>query len=848
MKYLIILFLFYNIFIAAQVQVIKGKVLDNETGKPLPSSNIYIKENPALGTAADSSGNFIFKDHFSNNEHLVISYLGYITKNVSISDINTSGNLIITLEPKIIPSQTVLIEGSLGKEGITPLAFSKIKRKDIEEKYTVQDIPEFLSNLPSTTFYSENGNGIGYNYLSIRGFDQRRISVSINGIPQNDPEDHNVYWLDFPDLLASTDLIQVQRGAGSGVFGYPAIGGSINIITSAFSNDPMVNLSASLGSYNVRKYSASFSSGLIDNKYSIYTKLSRILSSGYRNLSWVKFNSYYISAVRYDKNLTTQINLYGGPISDGLAYDGISKFAIKDKDLRKGNYSYWNPDSNLVNYSSRMQVIFSKNKTDTVYVIPRLPDEIENFSQPHYELLNEIKFNDALTFNSALFLVIGNGFFDYDGTGLDTTALHLTLQNGFHPAQNPSDLLIKAEVENTQYGWIPKLSYKHQNGELIVGGEFRIHRSIHWGSIAYGSNLPEGLSQDFRVYFFNGAKNILNGFVHETYTLNDHWNFLGEVQLAYHKYRYYNEHFFNYNFTIDGLYLNPRIGINYKFNQAQNVYFSFARVTREPRLSSYYYGEYSIWGYVPQFVQNPDGSYDYSKPYVKPETMNDFELGSSLSGKIFNFSLNLYYMLFNNEIVQNGKLDIFGQPITGNAKKTVHQGIELSGTLKLEPFEIFANTTFSKNKIDQGETFISYTDPVTNNTLVTGLDLSENIIGGFPNFLFNFGLSYNKDQFFVQFKGKYVGKFYSDNYDKNLSLYLIQYPGFVSYNDNINDAYFTADFYASYSLKVFSALNSSKVFIQVTNIFDKLYSANAVGAEFFPAAERNFLAGLQVGL
>ena len=83
-----------------------------------------------------------------------------------------------------------------------------------------------MSELPSTTFYSESGNGIGYNYLSIRGFDQRRITVSVNGIPQNDPEDHNVYWLDFPDLLANTELIQVQRGAGSGVFGYPAIGGS----------------------------------------------------------------------------------------------------------------------------------------------------------------------------------------------------------------------------------------------------------------------------------------------------------------------------------------------------------------------------------------------------------------------------------------------------------------------------------------------------------------------------------------------------------------------------------------------------------------------------------------------
>ncbi len=378
--------------------------------------------------------------------------------------------------------------------------------------------------------------------MSIRGFDQRRISVSINGIPQNDPEDHNVYWLDFPDLLASTDLIQVQRGAGSGVFGYPAIGGSINIITSAFSNDPMINLSVSLGSYNTRKYSAAISSGLIDNKYSIYAKLSRILSSGYRNLSWVKFNSYYLSAIRYDKNLTTQLNFYGGPIEDGLVYTGLPKFAVKDKNLRRANYSFWETDSQAYNFT---------------YTVNRRPDEIENFSQPHYEILNELKLNDAITLNSAIFLVTGNGFFDYDGTGLDSTSLHLTSQYGYNPVQNPSDLLIKAEVENVQYGWIPKLSYKQKNSELIIGGELRIHRSTHWGGIAYGANLPSGLSQDYRIYYFNGAKNIFSWFIHETYTLNEHWNFLGEIQLAYHKYKFYNEHFYNNGFNINGMYFNP---------------------------------------------------------------------------------------------------------------------------------------------------------------------------------------------------------------------------------------------------------------------------------------------------
>ncbi len=825
MKYLIILFLFLSFIVFPQTKTISGKVLDYNTQLPLPKANIFIQENKMIGTTSKDDGSFTLTGNFSSTSNLIVTYVGYETAIISLQSLSDNNELKIELTPKVIPSQSVLVQGSLGKEGVTPLAFSKIKRSEIEKNYNVQDVPEYLSSLPSTTFYSENGNGIGYNYLSIRGFDQRRISVSVNGIPQNDPEDHNVYWLDIPDLLSSTEVIQVQRGAGSGVFGYPAIGGSINIITSTFSNEPKFDLSTSLGSYNVRKYSASFSSGLIDNKYSVYANLSKILSSGYRDNSWVNFNSYHISAVRYDDKLTSQVNFYGGPIADGLSYNGLPKFAIKDKNLRRKNYSYWETDTQADTFT---------------YVQPRRPDEIENYSQPHFELLNEYNINDNVTFNSALFLVLGNGFFDYDGTGLDTTSLHLTFNDGFDPLQNPSNLLIKAQVENKQYGWIPKVSFKHKNGELIVGGEFRIHRSTHWGSIAYGSNLPEGLSSDYRIYYFNGAKDILNGFIHETYMINDHWNVLGELQLAYHKYKFYNEYFYNNSFNIDGLYLNPRMGINYKFNPEQNIYFSFARVTREPRLGTYYSAEASIWGSTPQFIQDTNGSYDFNSPYVNPETMNDFELGYSIRKKNFNISLNLYYMLFDNEIVNNGKLDIFGQPITGNMSSTIHEGAELSGTLKFPcSISLMSNFTFSKNYVNEGTYYIDQNDFI---------DLSGNKIGGFPDFLFNFALSYDKEPLFIQLKGRYVGKFYSDYYDSNLYKYLKQYPGFVSYTDNVNEAYFTSDFFVSYSFNAFKSLNASKIFFQATNIFDNFYSANAIGAEFFPAAERNFLFGLQIGL
>uniref|UniRef100_A0A7V3E7A4 TonB-dependent receptor n=1 Tax=Ignavibacterium album TaxID=591197 RepID=A0A7V3E7A4_9BACT len=820
MKFSIILFLLFALSIFPQEKELSGIVLDSETLIPLQNANIYLSQSRS-GTTSDRFGKFTLKN-FSDSDTVIISYLGYKQIRIPASQFQTEQNFY--LERIILPSQTVLVEASIGRKGITPLTFEKIKREEIQKDYIVQDIPQYLAQLPSTTFYSENGNGIGYNYLSIRGFDQRRISVSINGIPQNDPEDHNVYWLDFPDLLASTELVQVQRGSGSGVIGYPAVGGSINIITSPFSDKAKFNISSSYGSYHTRKYSASFSSGLIDNKYSFYAKLSQILSSGYRNLSWVKFNAYHFSAVRYDDKLTSQINFYGGPISDGLAYTGIAKFAVKDKNLRKANYSYWEADEN-----------------GYTYTLNRRPEEIENFSQPHFELLNELKINENIKFNSALFLVVGEGFFDYDGSWSIYYDDYFRLKaNGFDTNYIPTNAIIRAQVENKQYGWIPRFSFAHTNGELILGGEFRIHRSDHWGSINYAENLPPNITKDYRYYFYNGAKDIASFYVHESYQLTEKINILGEFQLAYHKYRLYNEKYVGNDLSISGIFFNPRFGLNYKFTNEISSYFSIARVTREPRLKNYYDAAESSAGEIPQFELNPDGTYNFSKPLVKPETMNDIEIGLAYNNSFLSASANFYYMIFNDEIVRKGQVDRFGQPITGNVDETVHNGIEIQLIVKpSDELSVFSNVTFSNNQIRKGKYFISSVDFI---------ELNGNSISGFPDLLANLGIQIKYSNLFLKITGKYVGKFYSDNFDSELKDYLKKFPGFVDYSDNINDPYFVMDFYGSYDFKLFDALDNSKIFLQVNNLFDNLYSAYAIGKEFFPAAERNFIAGIQIGL
>lgn len=822
MKYVIILFLFFVSISSAQIEVIRGRVLDESDKSPLNYVSVFIN-GKNLNTSTDANGFFELRGKMSPEDFVSFSHIGFVSTKAPVVLFAHQQPTEINLRSKILTSQTILVKGSIGESGITPITFSKIDRQALKQNYSVQDVPEMLSCQPSITFYSENGNGLGYNYLSIRGFDQRRISVAVNGIPQNDPGDHNVYWLDFPDLIESTELIQVQRGAGSGIVGYPAVGGSINIITSSFSDKPRMEFSSTLGSFNTRKYSTQFSSGLISNKYSIYAKLSQTLSSGYRNSSWIDFKSYHISAARYDENLTTQINLFGGPIADGLAYTGLPKFAIKDKNLRTANYSYWEADAK--NYS---------------YTLQRRPEEIENFSQPHFELLNELKLNDKVTLNSALFLVLGNGFFDYDASWADTNYFRLTKDFGFHATQNPGNALIRAMVENKQWGWIPRVSIKHENGELIIGGELRVHRSLHWGSVNYAENLPVRITKDYRYYQFEGGKNIFSVYAHEDYKLNDRINFLAEAQLAYHKYKLFNEKYLGNDFEVTGLFFNPRFGMNYKFTPDWNFYFSLARVTREPRLNNYYDAAESSGGEIPKFEITSGGTYDFSKPLVKPETMNNLEIGTSFKKDNLNLSLNLFYMLFNNEIVKQGQVDRFGQPITGNMDRTVHYGAEVTGEIKLNNYvELVANGSVSKNYISNGVAYLSGTDKV---------DLTDNQISGFPSATFNAMIKLNYENLFVQFSGRYVSNFYTDNYGAKLADYLKLYPAIADYTDNRVDAYFVANLFASYNLSFEPAAKDVRLFFQVNNLFDNLYAAYGIGKEFFPAADRNFLFGIKFGL
>jgi iron complex outermembrane receptor protein len=789
--------------LASAQGAIAGSVVDAESGKGIPTVHVSL-DSTGRGVSTDSRGGFLFAGLQAGTHRFRISCVGYEASTVPFTV--AAGETLqvrVSLRPRLLLGSPVVVTALRGTARETPATFSTLSKSEIREEQPTQDIPIILSLLPSSTFYSESGNNIGYTYLNIRGFDSRRIAVLINGIPQNDPEDHNVYWLDFPDLAASLGDVQVQRGSGSAFYGPPAIGGSVNLVSNAFASERGLDLEAGGGSFNTRRYSASVNSGLVDNRYAFHARLATIRSDGYRHNGWTDFTSYFLGAIRYDKTMTTQVNFYGGPVADHLAYYGIDKADVSNRDRRKDNP-------------------IARN------------EEIENFSQPHYELFHEWRVSPALTLNTTLFYIAGSGFFDYDGSWAPYSYYRITPDLGFAVPGDPDTLLIpgaliRAYVSNSQFGWLPRVTLHLDDGTATIGAEIRTHRSLHWGRLQWASAWPDGVPIDYRYYQFRGGKDIISFYANEDRHLTPDLSVNASVQYAFNRYRLYDEKFLGTDFSVPYHFVNPRAGVNSNVSREWNTYVSIGYTSREPRLQDLYNaGEASTpvsWGAVhPQFEPTAQGTYDFTKPLVKPESLLDLEWGWGYATDGVSATANVYLMEFRDEIVKSGQVDRFGQPVTGNAERTRHLGIEAS--LAAMPFDgcaVSANATISRNRILRADDFSGG----------SALPLDGNPIAGFPDILANIRLRYSAGPLTLRWTVRSVGRQHTDN-RADLSRTV--------------DPFVVHDASLSCVIQEIPSAGALTATLYVNNVFDRLYAAYGEGDQFFVAAERNFFVAFKCSL
>jgi len=710
----------------------------------------------------------------------------------------------------------VLVTGTMAKERETPVTFTNLHKETIEQRYSMQDVPVMLAELPSMISYSDGGNGIGYNYMFLRGFDQRRLSIMVNGIPQNDPEDHNVYWIDFPDLLASSSSVQVQRGAGSALYGPPAIGGSVNIITNPFTSTPSLKIETMAGfqefgdsssslPLTMQKYSLSFNSGLIDNSLMIYGRYGKILSDGYRNHSWIKMDSYFFGAMYVANKSTTRFHMFGGPLQDALVYLGLPKSVNPNYTLRRMNF---NESGNI-----------------------RRTEEKEKFYQPHYEILNEWKISATEKLDNTVFFYDSHGQFDIDGSWGDAATLRVDSLHGFVPTPTISNAIIRAGVDLLQWGWLPRYEWQHDRGELTVGGEYRYHLGKHWGKIQYAEGLPSHYDPEYRFYQYDGIKHMASVYMTENFKLQDEMTLMANLQLAYNEYQIRNEKFLDHSFSVPYLFVNPRLGLNYNVTEEWNAYVSFGYTTREPRMRNLYAAEDAYWdpNAVPQFSVDTSGGspkYDFDKPLVKPEQLLNIELGAGYHADGIEVNSNVYLMEFTDELVKSGQVDIFGNPVYGNAPRTRHLGAEFDAAVQLmDYFVVSGNASISTNNIVSFAVVDSFSGGTVYRT-----SLNNNPIAGFPGVTANLRLTYQRDGSSISLVAKHVGAFYTDNFKNSL---------------NRNDAYTVLNVESVLAL---TATGDAEIGVrgEVRNLLNTLYLQNGEGNAFFPAAERNYMFGMSV--
>lgn len=652
----------------------------------------------------------------------------------------------------------------------TPVSFSNMDKKEIKFRNLGQDIPVLMNYLPSVVTTSDAGNGVGYTGIRVRGSDATRVNVTINGIPYNDAESQGTFWVNMPDFASSVESLQLQRGVGTSTNGAGAFGASLNLLTDNYANKATGEISSSAGSFNTFKNTVKFSTGLMNDHFEIAGRLSTIKTDGYIDRGSADLKSYFLQGTYVGKTTLIKALAFGGTQKTYQSWNGIDGETLNDN--RK--------------YNSAGEY------TDEFGVTRYYDNETDNYNQDHYQLHWSESLSDKWSTNFALHYTKGKGYFENYKEDADMAEYNLSPVG----AVNTTDLIRQKWLDNDFYGTTFSAKYVTEDLNVIVGGGWNKYEGDHFGKVIWAryastSELGDHYYDDF------STKTDGNVFAKANYQFTEKLSLYGDLQ--------YRNVTYKANSAETGLvddnfnFFNPKAGLNYAFTQNSTLYFSYARANREPNRT------------------------DYEGGNVKPEKLNDYELGWRFNSEKFQLNSNIYYMAYKDQLILTGRLDDVGNPIRANTEKSYRLGFEFDATIALsEKFTLRPNFTLSSNKnvdlaVDgeyYGTTKIAYSPEVIAGNVVVYKPIK--------------GL-------YLSLLQKYVGEQYMNN---------IELPA-----AKLAD-YFVNDFNASYEINPNKIFKSITITALVNNIFDKKYVSNGymydIYPYYYPQAGTNFLIGLNL--
>ena len=707
------------------------------------------------------------------------------------------------------------------------LNVSNITRAELSRRIDTDDIPVLLEDVPGVYASGDAGNGIGYTYLNIRGFDQKRVGVMINGIPLNDPEDHQVYWVDVPDLASSLQDIQVQRGITNSIGAATAIGGTVNLLTEIPSRTAGTRLRVLGGSYNTVMGSAVLNTGEIARDLAATLRFSFLQSDGYRERSGSDLWSLY-SGVRWERgDHVLQANVYTGHEVTHQAWYGVS-----EPELRRNRRA--NPET--------------------------YPNAVDDFRQPHYELHHTWRLSDRVTLQHAVYWIHGYGFYENRKDGRDVTDFNLDAVLGLDPAAYPDgvDLVRRKLVRKDQVGWVPHLEVRHRGGRLIVGGDVYDFHSDHWGDVVSVLSDPDlrDLGDGVKYYGAKGDKTAWSTYANEMWEVLPGLTLLADVQFQHKDYDFHQEalgHFQGENrnaYHVDYDFFNPKGGLHWELPSrplgGRAALYGHVGVThREPSDAELF----DTWdgpddlGAAPLFRHgvpvdaDGDGTTDYIRwrdPIVRAEKAVDYEAGLAWHSRRLSFTLGGYWMDFDDEIVPYGAVTDDGRAVRGNAGRTWHRGLELGLAWRPDPRTLLKLA--ASRSWNEFRDFTALFDPDTWEP--DTLDYSGNPIPLFPDVIWSVTLRRELGPATATARVRHAGRRYLDvTGDRSRSL----------------APYTTVDLGLQLALHAVAPdlAGDTVLEVKVRNLLDERYAtygyydAWSGGNMVIPAATRNVLAGVR---
>ena len=762
MNKLLGIFFFLLLVVSAHAQgVIVGRVTDADTHEPLGFANITIKlqDGKTLGTSTDLDGKYTLKVEPGTYD-LEASYVGFVADKLTV-DVGTD---VVIADFGLSPSMNFI--GCPIVLDIRPYTVQKISEKDLEKENLGQDVPYLLKMTPSAVVTSDAGAGVGYSAIRVRGSDQTNINVTVNNIPLNDPESHQVYWVDLPDIMASASSLEIERGVGTSKNGAGAFGANINVSTKQPADKPGFSFASTVGSFNTLKGSLDVNTGKIKDRFSFNGRVSAIQSDGYVDRAASDLVSYFLAGnYSYGKH-SVQLNTFSGHEITYQAWNGVPINYIKIDSLRTYNSA-------------------GTSKSGRPYA-----KEVDNYTQTHYQAIYGGRFG-GVGVNAALHYTKGYGYYENYKSEKGSKMFAYNI-DGFNPADtvpNRINLIRRKWLDNDFYGAVLDVNIPLDKMRLKLGGGWNQYLGNHYGRIVWSDIIP--VPYDYEYYQNDATKTDFNVFAKASKSYNKINTFV-DVQYRTVDYAFLGKDPDGNDLPakVHHQFINPKAGASYRLNSGI-VYATFATAHREPNR----------------------GDYKDSSPNSRPkaERLLNWELGlrkQKYGLRKLNYELNAYFMQYKDQLVLTGQLNDVGEYVRTNVPKSYRLGLELMANYRTANHWGFAgNVTLSQNKIEEFTEYIDNWDTWAQEKIVhknTDLAFSPALIGALT-----IEYSMLNDRLNTALSGKYVGKQYLDN----------------TSNDKTSlPAYFYNDLKINYLLK------ASKVkyllSLKVNNLFNQLYSTN----------------------